>query len=118
MNTESTINNELPPFISGTLEDLLNAIQSDGIISMQEYIQIRDEADERMEKLVNLFGTRHSTLTAYMHSMDVTMQLLQLAALQAKKAKLTDTGEAIVRDALMAQVEYLRAGANLVLRLL
>lgn len=118
MNAESTIKKELNPFISGALEDLLNATQSDGLISIEEYEQIRDEADKRMENLINLFGTRNSTLTAYMNSMDVTMQLLQLTALQAKKAKLSDTGEAIVRDALMAQVEYLRAGANLVLRLL
>jgi len=118
MNAESTIQKEFNPFISGTLEELLKTIASDGVISIEEYQQVREEADKRMENLIGLFGTRNSTLKAYMNSMDVTMQLLQLTALQAKNAKLTDTGEAIVRDALMAQVEYLRAGANLVLRLL
>lgn len=118
MNAESTIQKEFNPFISGTLDELLKTIASDGVISIEEYQQVREEADKRMENLIGLFGTRNSTLKAYMNSMDVTMQLLQLTALQAKNAKLTDTGEAIVRDALMAQVEYLRAGANLVLRLL
>lgn len=118
MKAESTTRSEHAAFISGTLEDLLKAVHADGAVSIKEYEHVRDEADRRMEKLITLFGTRNSTLTAYMNSMDVTMQLLQLTALQAKRAKLTDTGEAIVRDALMAQVEYLKAGAKLVLRLL
>ena len=46
------------------------------------------------------------------------MQLLQTCVIDAKKAELTDTGEAIVKDALTAQVEYLRAGSHLALRLL
>lgn len=46
------------------------------------------------------------------------MQLMQTAIIDAKKAKLTDTGEAIVKDAVAAQVEYLRAGSQLALRLL
>lgn len=118
MNTESPTPVDRNPFYSGSLDDLLNTLYADGETSVQEYQSIRDEADKRLEKLIELFGTPNGTLTAYMNSMDVTMQLLQLAALQAKKAQLTDTGEAIVRDALLAQVEYLRAGANLVLRLL
>jgi hypothetical protein len=50
--------------------------------------------------------------------MDVAMQLLQSAVIDAKKARLSDTGEAIVKDAVTAQVEYLRAGSQLALRLL
>lgn len=46
------------------------------------------------------------------------MQLLQTSVIDAKKARLTDTGEAIVKDAVTAQVEYLRAGSQLALRLL
>ena len=46
------------------------------------------------------------------------MQLLQLSVIDAKKAKLTDTGEAIVKDALIAQVEYLRVGSDVALHLL
>ena len=46
------------------------------------------------------------------------MQLLQLSVIDAKKAQLTDTGEAIVKDAVVSQVEYLRVGADLALRLL
>ena len=46
------------------------------------------------------------------------MQLTQTSIIDAKKAKLTDTGEAIVKDAVFAQVEYLRAGTHLALKLL
>ncbi|MEB3901605.1 hypothetical protein WCE02_17975 [Pseudomonas juntendi] len=115
MKTDFTNQDENAPFYSGSLEDLLSAIYADGCVSAQEYRAIRDEADKRIETLIGLLGSRNSTLTAYMNSMDVTMQLLQLAALQAKKAKLTDTGKAIVRDALQAQLEYLKAGTHLVL---
>ncbi|MNJ05813.1 hypothetical protein D3C81_1921820 [compost metagenome] len=57
-------------------------------------------------------------MTAFQKAMDVAMQLLQSAVIDAKKARLSDTGEAIVKDAVTAQVEYLRAGSQLALRLL
>jgi len=57
-------------------------------------------------------------VTAFQKAMDVAMQLLQSAVIDAKKARLSDTGEAIVKDAVTAQVEYLRAGSQLALRLL
>ena len=57
-------------------------------------------------------------MTACQKAMDVAMQLLQSAVIDAKKARLSDTGEAIVKDAVTAQVEYLRAGSQLALRLL
>lgn len=56
--------------------------------------------------------------TVVWRPIDVAMQLLQTTVIDSKKAKLTDTGEAIVKDALTAQVEYLRAGSQLALRLL
>ncbi len=46
-------------------------------------------------------------MTAFQKAIDVAMQLLQTSVIDAKKAKLTDTGEAIVKDALTAQVEIL-----------
>lgn len=57
-------------------------------------------------------------MTAFQKAMDVAMQLLQSAVIDAKKARLSDTGEAIVKDAVTAQAEYLRAGSQLALRLL
>jgi len=57
-------------------------------------------------------------VTAFQKAMDVAMQLLQSAVIDAKKARLSDTDEAIVKDAVTAQVEYLRAGSQLALRLL
>lgn len=105
-------------FQSASLEALLSDVNADGKITVTEFQSLRDDADKRMEKLVELFGKRNSNLTAYMHSVDVTMQLLQLAVVDAKKAKLSGTGAAIVRDALVSQLEYLKAGAQLALKVL
>ncbi|MQT80810.1 hypothetical protein [Pseudomonas helleri] len=103
--------------ISKTLEQMLLDIYNDGNVSFTEYQQLRDNADERLEAVIREFG-QHNNITAFQKAMDVAMQLLQLSVIDAKKAKLTDTGEAIVKDAIVAQVEYLRAGSEMALRLL
>jgi hypothetical protein len=103
--------------ISKTLEELINEIYQDGNVSVVEYRALRDDADRRMDAVVREFG-QHNNVTAFQKAMDVAMQLLQSALLDAKKARLSDTGEAIVKDAVTAQVEYLRAGSQLALRLL
>ncbi|KQB53149.1 hypothetical protein AQS70_02920 [Pseudomonas endophytica] len=103
--------------ISKTLEQLLLDIYQDGSVSVTEYRQLRDNADARMEAVIREFG-QHNNITAFQKAMDVAMQLLQLSVMDAKKAKLSDTGEAIVKDAVVSQVEYLRVGADLALRLL
>ena len=103
--------------ISKTLEQMLLDIYKDGSVSFTEHKQLRDNADERMEAVIREFG-QHNNITAFQKAMDVAMQLLQLSVIDAKKAKLTDTGEAIVKDAIVAQVEHLRAGSEMALRLL
>lgn len=103
--------------ITKTLEQMLLEIYQDGSVSVTEYRQLRDNADERMAAVINEFG-QHNNITAFQKAMDVAMQLLQLSVIDAKKAQLTDTGEAIVKDAVVSQVEYLRAGSELALRLL
>ncbi|MEB0207043.1 hypothetical protein [Pseudomonas sp. CCC3.1] len=103
--------------ISKSLEQMLLEIYKDGSVSVTEYRQIRDNADARMETVIREFG-QHNNITAFQKAMDVAMQLLQLSVIDAKNAKLTDTGEAIVKDAVVSQVEYLRAGSELALRLL
>ena len=103
--------------ISKTLEQMLLDIYNDGSVSFTEYQQLRDNADERLEAVIREFG-QHNNITAFQKAMDVAMQLLQLSVIDAKKAKLTDTGEAIIKDAIVAQVEYLRAGSEMALRLL
>ncbi|WP_294733228.1 hypothetical protein [uncultured Pseudomonas sp.] len=103
--------------LSKSLEELINAIYKDGNVSFVEYQGLRDNADCRMAIVIKEFGL-HNNVTAFQKAMDVAMQLLQSCVIDAKKAKLTDTGEAIVKDALAAQVEYLRAGSQLALRLL
>ena len=102
---------------SKTLETLLNEIYQDDNVSFVEYKTLRDEADRRMDAVIREFGL-HNNVTAFQKAIDVAMQLLQTSVIDAKKDKLTDTGEAIVKDAITAQVEYLRAGSQLALRLL
>lgn len=105
------------PLTSKSLEEMINEIYKDDRISFVEYRTLRDDADRRMEAVIREFG-QHNNLTAFQKAMDVAMQLLQLTVTDAKKARLTDTGEAIVKDAVVAQVEYLRAGSHLALHLL
>ncbi|WAT29532.1 hypothetical protein [Pseudomonas sp. GXZC] len=103
--------------LSKSLEDLITDIYKDDNVSVTEYRTLRDDADRRMAAVIKEFGL-HNNITAFQKSIDVAMQLLQTSVIDAKKAKLTDTGEAIVKDAVTAQVEYLRAGSQLALRLL
>ncbi|MGY1881145.1 hypothetical protein [uncultured Pseudomonas sp.] len=103
--------------LSKSLEELITDIYKDDNVSVTEYRTLRDDADRRMAAVIKEFGL-HNNITAFQKSIDVAMQLLQTSVIDAKKAKLTDTGEAIVKDAVTAQVEYLRAGSQLALRLL
>lgn len=103
--------------LSKSLEELITDIYKDDNVSVTEYRTLRDDADRRMAAVIKEFGL-HNNITAFQKSIDVAMQLLQTSVIDAKKAKLTDTGEAIVKDAVTTQVEYLRAGSQLALRLL
>ncbi len=103
--------------LSKSLETLITDIYQDDNVSVTEYRTLRDDADRRIAAVVKEFGL-HNNVTAFQKAVDVAMQLLQTSVIDAKKAKLTDTGEAIVKDAVTAQVEYLRAGSQLALRLL
>lgn len=103
--------------LSKSLEELITDIYKNDKVSVPEYRTLRDDADRRMAAVIKEFGL-HNNITAFQKSIDVAMQLLQTSVIDAKKAKLTDTGEAIVKDAVTAQVEYLRAGSQLALRLL
>jgi predicted transcriptional regulator len=105
------------PLTSKSLEEMISEMYQDGRVSFVKYKALRDDADRRMDAVVREFGL-HNNVTAFQKAMDVAMQLLQLAIIDAKNAKLTDTGEAIVKDAVVAQVEYLRAGSDLALHLL
>ena len=104
-------------YLSKSLEELINETYQDGRVSVVEYTHLRDDADRRMDAVVGEFGL-HNNLTALQKAMDVAMQLMQTSIIDAKKAKLTDTAEAIVKDAVIAQLEYLRAGTLLALKLL
>jgi predicted transcriptional regulator len=117
VKTALTKDESIMSLISKTLENMINETYQDGRVSVVEYTQLRDEADRRMDAVIREFGL-HNNLTALQKAMDVVMQLTQTSIIDAKKAKLTDTGEAIVKDAIIAQIEYVRAGAHLALKLL
>ena len=103
--------------LSKSLEELITDIYKDDNVSVTEYRALRDDADRRMASVIKEFGL-HNNVTAFQKSIDVAMQLLQTSVIDAKKPKLTDTGEAIVKDAVTAQLENLRARRQLALRLL
>jgi len=70
--------------ISKTLEELINEIYQDGNVSIGEYKALRDDADRRMNAVVQQFG-QHNNVTAFQKAVDVAMQLLQTSVIDAKK---------------------------------
>lgn len=103
--------------LSKSLENLLKKTYRDKKVSMEEYSALRHEADVRWESVISELG-QTSTLVAFQNSLDVTMHLLYLSLRDIQDEELSDVGEAIVKDAVMAQIEYLRAGAKLTLDML
>jgi len=73
------------------------------------------ESDRRWERVVDELGN-NNTLLSFQSAMDVAMHLLFLSVNYIKNQEITDVGEAIVKDAIAAQVETLRAGADLSLK--
>jgi hypothetical protein len=104
-------------FESETLDALVKETDGDATVTIREYMMLRDEADRRMDDVTAKFG-KHNNLDTFKKSMDVSVQLLQLRVMQAKEAELTQHDEAVVKDAVRAQVEYLRVGCDLALSLL
>lgn len=100
--------------ISKNQEELINDILADNIVSFGEFKSIRDEADDRFKKLTSEFGSNND-MTAFQKSVDVTVQLMQNTVLDIKKEKLSDVGEAIVKDAIKAQLNYLQLATKLFL---
>ena len=103
--------------ISKSLETMLEEIHKDGDVSMDEYKRLQTEADRRWIAVTEELGP-NTTLTAFQSAMDVAMHLLYLSVEHVQKQEVTDLGEAYVKDAVHAQVEYLRAGTELTLKLL
>ncbi|WP_313458345.1 hypothetical protein [Pseudomonas sp.] len=98
--------------ISKSLEELLATIYADNKVSMNEFLQLQAESDRRWEKVIDQLGP-NTTLLAFQQSMDVAMHMLHLSVEHIKKQELTDLGEAVVKDAISAQVEAVRAGCLL-----
>lgn len=92
--------------ISKSQEELLKDIFSDGKVDFSEMKKIRDIADEKFKVLEEAFGS-HNEITAFQQSCDVTAQLLQNVVLKLKKEKLSGFDEAICKDAIHAQLNYL-----------
>ncbi|AZF25010.1 hypothetical protein [Pseudomonas sp. R2-60-08W] len=103
--------------ISKSLETLLNDIYADDEVSLAEYKTLQAEADLRWQKVIDELGP-NNTLKSFQNSMDISMHLLYLSAEYAALQEVTDLGEAYVKDAMYAQVEYIQAGTQLALKLL
>ncbi|QLG95248.1 hypothetical protein HZF02_26370 [Pseudomonas yamanorum] len=101
--------------ISKSLETLLSDIYEDGDVSMEEFKSLQAESDRRWEAVVRELGPNNTLLT-FQSSMDVALHLLHLSVIHIKNQELTDLGEAIVKDAIVAQVEAVRVGAELSLK--
>ncbi|NIE74069.1 hypothetical protein F3J45_06360 [Pantoea sp. Ap-967] len=103
--------------ISKSLQALLENIYADDQVSKQEFLQLQEESDRRWDKVVDELGA-DNTLLSFQKAMDVAMHLLYLSVEHVKAQELTDLGEAIVKDAVIAQVEAIRAGSELSLKAL
>lgn len=104
--------------ISQSSGEIYKKVYANGIVSGGEYQMLRDDADLRIKKLIegSSHFKQHSNITAFQKSMDVTMQLLQLSVLEAKKIDLNDADKTMFKDAMIAQVGYLRTGSELFLQ--
>ncbi|WP_341663038.1 hypothetical protein [Vibrio sp.] len=100
--------------MSKSQEELINAIMEDDTVSFSEFQLAREEADARFEVLTEEFGTNND-ISAFQKSADVTVQLMQNAVIDVKKAKLSDLGEAIAKDAIKAQINYIQLATKLFL---
>jgi len=101
--------------ISKSLEKLLSDIHEDGDVSMCEFKVLQAESDRRWEAVIGELGP-NTTLLSFQSAMDVAMHLLHLSVTHIKNLELTDLGEAIVKDAIVAQVEAVRVGTELSLK--
>jgi predicted transcriptional regulator len=103
--------------ISKSLQALLAEIYDDDHVSMDEFLQLQDDSDRRWDNVVTELGA-NNTLLSFQKAMDVAMHLLYLGVEHIKEQELTDLGEAIVKDAVTAQVEAIRAASELSLKAL
>jgi predicted transcriptional regulator len=100
--------------ISRSLENLLKEIHKDNEVTMAEFTQLQEESDRRWDGVVEELG-KNNTLVSFQSAMDVALHLLYLSVEHIKHQEITDFGEALVKDAITAQVETVRAGAELAL---
>ncbi|MCZ4059984.1 hypothetical protein O3W44_14125 [Pantoea sp. LMR881] len=77
---------------------------------------MRDEADRSWDRVRGEMGSNR-TLESFQKSMDIAMHLLFLSIEKVRDQEVTDPGEAMVKDAVFAQTEYLKAGADLTLKM-
>lgn len=101
--------------VSRSLENLLTTIYEDGDVTFEEFKNIQKESDRRWEAVMEELG-QNNTLVSFQSAMDVALHLLYLSVEHIKNQELTDFGEAIVKDAVIAQVEAVRVGAELSLK--
>ncbi len=99
--------------IAKSTEQMLQEVYADGRVSVGEFRQLRDTADEKCAAVEAQLG-RNNDLTALQKSADVTVQLMQNVAIDIEREDLSDLGQAMVLDAMQAQFAYLRAAIDMV----
>ena len=77
-------------------------------ITMAEFMEMRDEADLKFEFVLEMFG-HNNELSAFQKSCDITVQLMQngVMEIKRKKSELTDDEKVQIKDAVLAQVDYI-----------
>lgn len=96
--------------ISKSLEAMLKTIYADKSVNLVEFQALAQEADQRWERVIGALDEA-STLVAFQKAMDVACHLLHLSVQELRGEDFSLAEKSIVKDAILSQVEYLRAGA-------
>ncbi|MCS0000684.1 hypothetical protein NB620_10440, partial [Vibrio alginolyticus] len=99
-------------YLLGNQDEYIREILKDNKVSFSEYKRVRDEADFKFANLVLKIGANNDA-TAFQKSTDVTVQLMQNLVLDIKKRAKSDLDETILKDAIVAQVNYLQIATKL-----
>ncbi|MCE9671360.1 hypothetical protein LY474_26490 [Myxococcus stipitatus] len=90
------------------LKKELDRINSDNRVSFSEFQHVRDAADAKIAKVTAPELQAH--LKNFQKSIDDAVELLQQAALAARKGKLDDATKAALKESVSFQVTYLVMG--------
>ena len=94
--------------LSKNVEQLLQEIYADLDISPIEVVKLREQVNEAEQKILDEEGCE-GVVAALFKSFDVTNQLLQETLLKLKKDKYSETGQQMLKAAIVANIIQLKA---------